>query len=433
MKFLLPVALATFAALTSATKEHDNKDKCDALEKKVPVCAQPCVNYEAKKYCTPGDLDCGCDPKTLEKIIADSATCVSNACKGEGAVFPPLRAWCKCIIGEKPTKTKTTTKPTATPTNTCAAEASKIPLCALDCTSEEAHKLCPTGDINKCGCRADNLDKIIDRSAACVAKACKGQGPVVPPLRNWCKCVNGGDDTTTTTTTSKHSSTKTTKSHTKTTHTSHSSHTKTHSHGSSTTPTKTGSASSSATETGSTSTGETSKPTTTSPPVTYTSTFTTTSIHTITSCAHNVTSCTAGHVTTETVITTTTWCPEETETAVPTGPPVETETDTVTTTECPETETETVVPTGPPAVTETAVPTGPPAETQPQPTPTEGAPGTTAAPNPSQPGGPGSSSVPSGGPITSQPPPITAGAAVMQRNAGFAAAAVAAFAGFAWL
>ncbi|KAK2589994.1 hypothetical protein QQS21_012327 [Conoideocrella luteorostrata] len=50
---------------------------------------------------------------------------------------------------------------------------------------------------------------------------------------------------------------------------------------------------------------------TTAPP-TYTSTFTTTKVHTVTSCPAYVTGCPIGSVTTETVIGTTTWCPGNT-------------------------------------------------------------------------------------------------------------------------
>lgn len=63
-------------------------------------------------------------------------------------------------------------------------------------------------------------------------------------------------------------------------------------------------------------------------PTTYTSTYTTTKVHTITSCPPIVTNCPIGHKTTEIIVVTTTWCPEEgssiknapTGTAVPVGP-----------------------------------------------------------------------------------------------------------------
>ncbi|KAL5090968.1 hypothetical protein Trisim1_003932 [Trichoderma cf. simile WF8] len=54
---------------------------------------------------------------------------------------------------------------------------------------------------------------------------------------------------------------------------------------------------------------------------TYTSTFTTTNVYTITSCPPSVTNCPVGHVTTEVVELYTTWCPIENGGGSPTAPP----------------------------------------------------------------------------------------------------------------
>ncbi|KAL3957151.1 hypothetical protein ACCO45_007729 [Purpureocillium lilacinum] len=339
MKFLVPVALATFATLASA---HNKADKCDALEKKIPICAQPCVNGAAKQYCTPGDLDCGCAPKTIEKIIADSATC--------------------CVVG-KPSATTTTKKPTPTPT--CAAEVSKVPKCATACVNEEAYKICEKGDL-KCGCAPENLEKIIKGSAECVAKACKDFG-------------HGQRD-----------------EHDHLVQLDHDLHAR---------------------------------------PLVLQAHHPDVDLHHHQGAHHHVvpptvTACpTGGHEVTETIVTTTTWCPEtevpapttqpgETETVVPipTGPPAETETEAPVPTSQPgETQTEIPIPTGPPAETQTELPI--PTS---QPIPTQVTPG---------PGVPGGNST-----VTSSPPPaVTAAAAMLQRSTGLVAGAVAVFAGFAWL
>ncbi|TFB04532.1 Aspartic proteinase MKC7 [Trichoderma ghanense] len=58
----------------------------------------------------------------------------------------------------------------------------------------------------------------------------------------------------------------------------------------------------------------------TTPSATYTSTFTTTNVYTVTSCPPSVTNCPVGHVTTEIVTSYTTWCPVENG-PHPTAPP----------------------------------------------------------------------------------------------------------------
>lgn len=97
---------------------------CSAEEEKIPECAQSCVNDEAYKYCEPGELECSCAPETLEKIIEGAADCVAKACKDAGPVFPPLRDWCECQIGDDDDDDTTTTsapvEPTETSTSTTA-------------------------------------------------------------------------------------------------------------------------------------------------------------------------------------------------------------------------------------------------------------------------------------------------------------------------
>ncbi|KAL6878962.1 aspartic peptidase domain-containing protein [Trichoderma novae-zelandiae] len=58
----------------------------------------------------------------------------------------------------------------------------------------------------------------------------------------------------------------------------------------------------------------------TTPAPTYTSTFTKTNVYTVTSCPPSVTNCPVGHVTTEVVMSYTTWCPVE-DGPHPTAPP----------------------------------------------------------------------------------------------------------------
>lgn len=136
-----------------------------------------------------------------------------------------------------------------------------------------------------------------------------GPGPA-GPLVGEC----GKPPVTSTTTTTSQTSTKTSSTEkptsTKTTETETKTKTKTSSTG---TATKTHSVTSS--------TGTASQPTvtssthwgnTTTAAPTYTSTFTTTKVYTITSCPPTVTKCPVGHVTTEIVTSLTTWCPGET-------------------------------------------------------------------------------------------------------------------------
>ena len=403
MKFSVPIAIATFVAVVSAT------GKCKALEAKIPDCATKCVNAAAANYCKPDELDCSCKPATLEKIIKDSSTCVSNVCKGQGPVFPPLRDWCECQIGA-PTKTTTTAKPTATPT--CAAEEDKIPSCAIACFNEEALKLCGVGEV-ECGCKPDNVEKIVKGSKACIADKCKNnEPPAVPPFRNFCKCINGDDGTTTTTTSSK--PTKTSTSSSKPTDTTKTSETTTSSkptHTSKTSSTTSSKPHSSTTTGISNSTTTTSKTrTATSQPVTITTTVITTTVCPITSCAPTATGCTTGDMTTETVTFTTTYCPPETETETE----IETETDVV---PCPtESVPDTGVPPYPTHPTGTDAPVAPTVSQVPS--------GSTVQPHPpvvtSSAGQP-------------QPPAVTGAAASAQRNSGAVAGVIAAAVGFAWL
>ncbi|OAQ64839.1 secreted aspartic proteinase [Pochonia chlamydosporia 170] len=94
---------------------------------------------------------------------------------------------------------------------------------------------------------------------------------------------------------------------------------------------------------GNNSTGITSKPLTTTSkpfptvswhnttaPPTYTSTFTTTNVHTVTSCPPYVTGCPIGSVTTETITGTTTWCPGNTTPKPPQTTETEAPTPTIT-------------------------------------------------------------------------------------------------------
>lgn len=375
MKFLIPATLA-FAAIVTAGKD------CDALEKKIPSCATECVNAAAPPSCKDGGIECNCQPDTLEQIIKDSSDCVAKACKGQGPVFPPLREWCQCRVG-KPTKTTTTAKPTATPT--CAAKEDEIPTCAISCFNEEALKLCDKGEV-ECGCKPENVEKIVAGSKSCIAEKCKGKPPAVPPFRDFCKCVNGDHSTTTTKSSAKPTKSSTTESSSKPTDT-----TKTSSAASSKPTTSASSkptASISSTSTGSSNSTTTSAKTqtTASHPVTVTTTVITTTVCPITSCAETVTGCTIGDMTTETLTLTTTWCPETETQVLP----------------CPTDE-----------VTDSPEP--------PYPTHTAG------------PGVPSVSHVPSGSAVQPQPPAVTGAAANTQRNAGAVVGAVVAFAGFAWL
>ena len=196
MKFLLPVAIATFAALASAG--GDRTEECSDEAAKVPICANDCVNEEAAKFCDSGDFECICATETLDKIFDAAADCVAKACKDAGPVFPPLRDYCECLVPETTPPTSTSEAPAPTPT--CAAEEEKIPDCAQSCVNDEAYKYCEPGEL-ECSCAPETLEKIIEGAADCVAKACKDAGPVFPPLRDWCECQIGGDDDDDTTTT----------------------------------------------------------------------------------------------------------------------------------------------------------------------------------------------------------------------------------------
>lgn len=90
----------------------------------------------------------------------------------------------------------------ASATDDCAAEEAKVPECAQSCVNKYAAKLCTPGDL-ECGCSPENLEQIIEGSADCVADACKGAGPVFPPLRDFCECIL--EDSTPPTTTSSSS------------------------------------------------------------------------------------------------------------------------------------------------------------------------------------------------------------------------------------
>lgn len=201
MKFLFPIAVATFAALASAG--GDPLDECSDLAAKVPLCANDCVNSEADKFCDSGDYECICATETLDKIFDGSEDCVAKACKGAGPVFPPLRDYCQCLVPETKPPTPTTT-PTPEPTPSCAAEEEKIPDCAQNCVNSAAYKYCEPGEL-ECSCAPETLEKIIEDSTDCVAKACKDDAKLVfPLLRDFCECSIGDDDddeeTTTTST-----------------------------------------------------------------------------------------------------------------------------------------------------------------------------------------------------------------------------------------
>lgn len=100
---------------TKTTTSVKPTSTCAAEEKKIPTCAVSCVNTAAAKLCKPGDLECGCNPETLDKIIKNSKDCVADACKDAGPVFPPLKAWCACVIGGgKPTSSSTSATTTTT-------------------------------------------------------------------------------------------------------------------------------------------------------------------------------------------------------------------------------------------------------------------------------------------------------------------------------
>lgn len=292
MKFTITVALATFAAVSVATgaKEKD----CSDLGAKVPACSAPCVNDVAKKYCESGDYACSCSEEIFAKIVDESAECVAAACAGEGSVFEPLEAYCACELGNVKPTTTATPQPTETAAPNCDAENKAIPTCAVDCLNSEAYKQCPDGDAD-CVCKSGTLKDIVKDSAKCVKEACDGKVEVFKPLKDWCKCTVGEEPAPTT-------SAEPTKT-------------------ASEEPTDTATTSEEPTETATTSDEPTDTATaepTTSKPATLTSTYYTTTIHTVTSC-HNRTACATGRAT-QTLTMTTTWCPDETSGPVPTGP-----------------------------------------------------------------------------------------------------------------
>lgn len=290
MKFLFPIALASFVAVATA------KD-CSDLGAKVPSCSSSCVNSVAKKYCESKDFACSCSAEIFAKIVDESADCVADACKGEEAVFEPLEVYCKCELGNIEPTTTATPQPTETP-STCDAEQKVIPSCAVDCLNAEAYDLCEDGD-SECACKLDTLEKIAKDSANCVAKACDGKVEVLKPLKNWCKCTVG-DSPSTSATSAKPTKTATTSEK----------------------PTETTTTSEEPTETATTNEpaemATTAEPTTLSTAVTTSKPATLTSTFTITTCHSNKTACATGEAT-ETLTLTTTWCPEETEGPIPTG------------------------------------------------------------------------------------------------------------------
>ncbi|KFZ25205.1 hypothetical protein V502_00337 [Pseudogymnoascus sp. VKM F-4520 (FW-2644)] len=283
MKFLFPVALATFVAVAVAMN-------CSDLGAEVPSCSSSCVNDVAMKYCDSKDFACSCSAEIFAKIVDESADCVADACKGEGPVFEPLEEYCKCELGNiKPTTTSAAPQPTDTP-SICDAEQKEIPGCAVDCLNAAAHNLCEDGD-PECACESNTLKQIVEGSEDCVAKACDGKVEVLKPLKNWCKCTVG-DDPSSSTTSGKPTKTATTSEK----------------------PTKSATTSEEPTETATTeepTTTTLSTAVTTSKPATLTSTFT------ITTCHSNKTACATGEAT-KTLTLTTTWCPGETDGPVPT-------------------------------------------------------------------------------------------------------------------
>ncbi|OBT60497.1 hypothetical protein VE03_10047 [Pseudogymnoascus sp. 23342-1-I1] len=299
MKFLFPVALATFVAVAVA------KD-CTDLGAKVPSCSSSCVNNVARKYCDSKDFACSCSAEIFAKIVDESSNCVADACQGEGPVFEPLEDYCRCELGNIEPTTTAAPQPTETPA-ACDAEQKAIPSCVVDCLNAEAYDLCEDGD-PECACKPETLEQIAKDSADCVAKDCDGKVEVLQPLKNWCKCTIG--DSSSTSTTAKPTKTATTSEEpTKTATTSEE-------------PAKTSTTSENPTETATTDepteTATTADPTTLSTAVTTSKPVTLTSTFTITTCHSNKTACATGEAT-KTLTLTTTWCPEETERPIPTG------------------------------------------------------------------------------------------------------------------
>ncbi|KFY31200.1 hypothetical protein V493_01308 [Pseudogymnoascus sp. VKM F-4281 (FW-2241)] len=108
--------LGNIKPTTTAAPQPTETPSCDAEQKAIPDCAIDCLNAEGYEQCEDGDPECVCESQTLKTIVKNSEKCVAKACDGKVEVFKPLKNWCKCTVGDVPSTSTTSGKPTKTAT-----------------------------------------------------------------------------------------------------------------------------------------------------------------------------------------------------------------------------------------------------------------------------------------------------------------------------
>ncbi|OAF61399.1 hypothetical protein VC83_01819 [Pseudogymnoascus destructans] len=88
----------------------------DAEQKEIPSCGVDCLNAEAYNQCEYGDPECACKPETLNQIVTGSVDCVAKACDSKVEVLKLLENWCKCNVGDSPSTSTTSARPTKSAT-----------------------------------------------------------------------------------------------------------------------------------------------------------------------------------------------------------------------------------------------------------------------------------------------------------------------------